>query len=438
MWKVLAALVAVTMLWVPAAHAQKLSVFSEDPPPAVTAKPLAPGAKPRSVSLARVGDSMPQAQPWALILWGRHCPRDSLATWDIERDSYVKDPRLDRAFRDELTALGFNVAGDPTNLFVEEDDGAELQVGALITNVSLMACAGFAPGERKLEFYEAAAVGSIQMAVEWQIFSPVDSRILAKVPTEVRVEIKEPQSQILLTLQTRAFAANVKALAATDAFQAAVLSNGPTVSAPRTPTAASPILLSQGSAAPRPVSEASGAVVALFTGDGMGSAFLVSRDGHLLTNRHVVGASKYLKVRWSDGVETVGEVVRTDPGRDIALVKTEARDRQPFFLRRGAVQPGDAVFAIGTPLDKRLQGSLTQGIVSANRILDGYSYIQSDVVVNPGNSGGPLLNVKGEVVGVTVSGVGQDKAPRGINFFIPIEDALSFLSLKVSETAPSR
>lgn len=152
----------------------------------------------------------------------------------------------------------------------------------------------------------------------------------------------------------------------------------------------------------------------------------------------MVGASKYLKVKWSDGMETVGEVLRTDLGRDIALVKTEPRGRQPLPLRRGEVQPGDTVFAIGTPLDKRLQGSLTQGVVSGNRLLDGYRYIQSDVVVNPGNSGGPLLNAKGEVVGVTVSGIGQEKAPRGINFFIPIDDALDFLSLKLSGPASGR
>ncbi len=438
MWKGLAALAAMMIWWGSAAWGQTLSVFSEPRPPEVVAKPLGPGSKPRSVSLARVGDSMKQGQPWALIMWGRKCPEDNLATWDSERDSYAKDPLLDRAFRDELTALGFEVAGDPNNLFKEGDDGAELQVGALVTDISIMACAGFTARDRKLELKDAAAVGSAQMAVEWQIYSPVESRILAKIPTETRVDIKDPQTEIVLGMLTKVFAENVRALAATDAFRAAVLSAGPSVSAPRAPKQSPPIVLPQASASPRPLAEVSGSVVVLFTGDGMGSGFLVSRDGHLLTNRHVVGASKYLKVKWSDGIETVGEVVRTDLGRDIALVKTEPRGRQPLPLRRGAVQPGDTVFAIGTPLDKRLQGSLTQGVVSGNRVLDGYRYIQSDVVVNPGNSGGPLLNAKGEVVGVTVSGVGQEKAPRGINFFIPIDDALDFLSLQLSGPAPGR
>lgn len=417
-----------------------LSVLRDPGPPAVERSPLPLGSKPRSVSLARVGDSMKHGQVWAVLSWGKSCPVDSQTAWDSSKDGYTKDPVVERMFRDELTALGFNVAGDPNNLFKgEEADGAELQVGALITDVSVLACGGFMPRERKLDLAQTHAIGSVQMSVEWQIYSPVESRVVAKVPTVVRLDYKDPQTNLFDTMINAVFARNVVALAASEPFRAAVLSSGPSVSALRTPSQAPSLVLraSQG-ATPRPLSEASGSVVALFAGDAMGSGFLISRDGYLLTNRHVVGASRYLKVKWSDGAETVGEVIRSDLGRDIALVKTDPRGRQPIGLRRGGVQSGDTVFAIGTPLDPKLQGSLTQGIVSANRILDGYSFIQSDVVVNPGNSGGPLLNARGEAVGVTVSGIGQAKAPRGINFFIPIDDALDFLSLKVAETRTAR
>lgn len=418
----------------PAAAQSELSVLEEAAPPAVTAAPLPMGAKPRSVSLARVGDTMKHGQPWALILWGRNCPVDNEAVWDTSQDGFKKDPVVERLFRDELTGLGFNVAGDPNNLFKDdEDDGAELQIGALITDVSIMACGGLTARERKLELADVSAVGVVQMSIEWQIYSPVESKVLAKIPTVVRLDYKEPRTQVVDAMLQGVFAANVRALAASDDFRTAVLSAGPSASALRSPIAAPPIALplaQTGTA--RPISEASGSVVALFTGESMGSGFLVSRDGHLLTNRHVVGASKFLKVKWSDGVETVGEVIRSDAGRDIALIKTDPRGRQPFNLRRSGVQTGETVFAIGTPLDSRLQGSLTQGVVSATRTLGGYNFIQSDVVVNPGNSGGPLLDQGGAVIGVTVSGVGQKGAPRGINFFIPIDDAFAFLSLNPS------
>ncbi|MFB2351152.1 trypsin-like peptidase domain-containing protein, partial [Priestia megaterium] len=92
-----------------------------------------------------------------------------------------------------------------------------------------------------------------------------------------------------------------------------------------------------------------------------------------------------------------------------------------------SLQPGEAVFAIGSPLSAELQSTVTKGVVSANRIQDGFSFIQSDVAVTHGNRGGPLLDETGAVGGVTVSGLAPAGAPIGLNFFIPIGDALDFL-----------
>jgi serine protease Do len=424
------------MAWAGAALAEdasKISVSQDPRPPQVTVAPLPVGSKARSLSLARVSDTMRQGQPWADIMWGRKCLFDNEAAWDSSEQGFSKQAAQERDFHDELVRLGFNVAGDPNDLFKErEDDGADLQVGALITDVSIMACGGWMPGEEKLDLDQARSVGSAQMTVEWQVYAPIESKVVAKIPTTVRLDFKAPQTHLVALMLRSAFAENVRALAASDSFRALVLNPGLALDGPRRPSEATPIPVTLAHGALRPPAQASASAVALFAGDGMGSGFLISREGHVLTNRHVVGAAKYLKVKWADGSETVGEVLRTDIGRDIALVKTDARGREPLVLRRGEVRPGDTVFAIGTPLDPRLQGSLTRGVVSANRFLDGYAFIQSDVVVNPGNSGGPLLDEKGAVVGVAVSGVGQDKAPRGINFFIPIGDALDFLAIKAA------
>lgn len=420
------------MLWADGASAEvKIDPDAKPVAPA----PLPAGAAPRSVSLARVGDSLRHGQKYLEIRWGSNCQPDSDLTWDSSKDGFTNDTASGRSFRDELSALGFKVAGDPNNLFKDqEDDGAELRIGALVTDLNLSVCGGLSGRDRRLPSEQVPYIGLGAMKVEWQIYSPVESKVLAKITTTGQSQVPNPQTDVIDALLRGAFADNIRALGATDAFRTIVLSAGPSVSAPRRPTSAEAILLPQGPSRIHAPSEASASVVALFTGDGMGSGFLVSSDGYLLTNRHVVGASKYLKVKWSDGVETIGEVLRSDIGRDIALVKTDPRGRPAIVLRRGGVQAGDPVFAVGTPLDPRLQGSLTQSIVSANRMLDGYNFIQSDAVVNPGNSGGPLLNAKGEAVGVTVAGLGADKAPRGINFFIPIDDALDFLSLKVAST----
>jgi len=171
-------------------------------------------------------------------------------------------------------------------------------------------------------------------------------------------------------------------------------------------------------------------VAIVFAADGSGSGFLVSKDGYVLTNQHVVGGAKYVKLKWANGEETLGEVVRSDRRRDVALIKADAKGRAPLALRSDAPQLGDPVFAVGTPLDDKLQNTLTKGIVSANRVYEGQPFIQSDVAVTHGNSGGPLLDEKGRVLGLTVSGRAPDGAPVGLNFFIPIDDALRALALK--------
>ena len=91
-------------------------------------------------------------------------------------------------------------------------------------------------------------------------------------------------------------------------------------------------------------------VAVVFAGDGSGSGFLISDDGLLLTNQHVVGGSKYVNVKWSDGTESLGEVLRVDRPRDVALVKTDAKGRIPLALRTDTPNQGETVYAIGSPL----------------------------------------------------------------------------------------
>ena len=223
------------------------------------------------------------------------------------------------------------------------------------------------------------------------------------------------------------FRENVRRLLANDEFRKLVTapSIGPTAAA-TTPLAE--VQLTRGTSHLGP-SQATAAVAVVFAADGSGSGFLISADGYLLTNQHVVGGSKYVKLKWSDGAETLGEVVRVDPRRDVALVKTDAHGRAPLDLRLGPVRQGEPVYAIGSPMGEALQNTMTRGIVSATRVQDGQPIIQSDVAVTHGNSGGPLLDETGRVIGITESGMAPAGSPIGLNFFIPIDDALRVLAL---------
>lgn len=168
------------------------------------------------------------------------------------------------------------------------------------------------------------------------------------------------------------------------------------------------------------------AVVTVETGLGVGSGFLVGKDGYVISNYHVVGEAKFAKIRFSGGQSVIGKVVRTDPVRDVALIKTEAEPPTVIAIRSVPLKLGEEVFAMGSPFGEMLSGTLTRGIVSADRVLSGMHFIQSDVPINPGNSGGPLVDASGEVVAIAELKK-QDAA--GIGMFIPIGEVLDKLGI---------
>jgi len=161
---------------------------------------------------------------------------------------------------------------------------------------------------------------------------------------------------------------------------------------------------------------------------GLGSGFIITPDGYILTNAHVVADSDDVTVRLSDAKrEFKAKVVGVDRRTDVALLKVEARDLPSAKLGNSSqVEPGQWVAAIGSPFG--FDNSISAGIVSATRrALPDESFvpfIQTDVAVNPGNSGGPLINLRGEVVGINSLIYSRTGGYMGVSFAIPIEVAL--------------
>ncbi|HEX6318101.1 MAG TPA: DegQ family serine endoprotease [Burkholderiales bacterium] len=163
-------------------------------------------------------------------------------------------------------------------------------------------------------------------------------------------------------------------------------------------------------------------------GQGIGSGFIISPDGYILTNAHVVAGSKEVTVRMADAKrEFKAQVVGTDERTDVALLKVD-QDNLPVVKlgKSSTLEPGQWVAAIGSPFG--FANTITAGIVSATeRALPAETYlpfIQTDVAVNPGNSGGPLLNLDGEVVGINSMIYSRTGGYMGVSFAIPIEEAL--------------
>ena len=159
---------------------------------------------------------------------------------------------------------------------------------------------------------------------------------------------------------------------------------------------------------------------------GVGSGFIVTTDGYILTNAHVVDGAKEVDVKLTDRREFVAKVVGVDPKSDVALLKIDARDLPVVRIGNpDDIKVGQWVVAMGSPFG--FENSVTAGIVSAkSRSLgDGYvPFIQTDVAVNPGNSGGPLFDLEGNVVGINSQIYSRTGGYMGLSFAIPIDVAM--------------
>lgn len=166
------------------------------------------------------------------------------------------------------------------------------------------------------------------------------------------------------------------------------------------------------------------------SGKSSGTGIVLSADGYLITNHHVIENAQVIAVQTSDDRQFQASIIGSDEASDLAVLKVDATDLQPAeFGDSGKLAVGDRVVAIGDPLGAQLRGTMTSGIVSAiNRDLEvndrTMTLIQTDAALNNGNSGGPLINRYGQVIGINVMKMGMDRwstaSVEGLGFAIPI------------------
>ena len=288
-------------------------------PSPVAVAPLPADAKANPVRLSKVVLQPRQGESWALVYRSivvsdpdNPPPKDELLPW---RDSRMEGDRatFERIFDEELQAAGFKTAGGGS-LF-EEATTTDLQVGVLVDDIKGRFCRDC---PNLFQRDKVAAV--VTMNARWEIYSSLRSQVVGRLTTSTGATWRKAVDGNATAVMFDAFRENVRALLASEVFRQAV--TGAQVAAPA--VAASPISFSPSAPGKRAIASSTSAVAAIFSGDALGSGFLVSKDGYLLTNHHVVAGAKYVKVRWADGAETIGEVVRSDRRRDIALVKADA------------------------------------------------------------------------------------------------------------------
>ncbi len=167
--------------------------------------------------------------------------------------------------------------------------------------------------------------------------------------------------------------------------------------------------------------------------EGQGSGFVIDKEGHILTNYHVIADARQVEVTMHNRKKYKATVVGTDPSHDLAVIQIKAPELVPAILGDSRnLQVGQKVYAIGNPFG--LSGTMTRGIVSSIRpvrepngaMID--EAIQTDAAINPGNSGGPLMNWHGEVIGINTMILSNANQSAGIGFAIPINTAKAVLN----------
>jgi S1-C subfamily serine protease len=384
--------------------------------PASPAAPATADAAPK-VEFAKMrskvmpGDKIGSAEGGWLCI-GKH---DMKASEQIER---VFDAEGQLAFKKAATALGLPLATREVSAF---DTGgpsdADYRVGGVVNSMDAQICT-YPPENRK---------GSITFEVKWDLFSTRQQRVVLSKTTAGTYAKDSFESMSVRDSEVNAFTASLR-----NFFEDAEVKQLMSGAAPAMPAMSFAAMHLAGGAVVTGTTVQSAdalrnAVVTISSDVGMGSGFYVA-DGYVLTDRHVVGSSKYVKVKLASGKEMIGEVVRADGPRDVALLKTDSAGVPSIRMRLGDPAVGEEVWAIGSPLNQVLAGTVTRGVLSGMREDEGVRFFQSDVAINPGNSGGPLIDAQGNAIGLTRMKVSN---AAGLAFFVPIRDALDRLALVV-------
>lgn len=329
-------------------------------------------------------------------------------------------------FRQELKKANYPVVGDTNVLFDDPSASkAELLVAGLINKVESNVCF---PQSESSDW--STVKGGAFIQVDWQVYSQIERKIIYETTTQGSYETEEAKSGGSAKLLTKAFAVATHNLLADNKFHDLVIKSKSQRNE-SSPASQYPYLkIEQPQKVSSNIADVRAAAVTIFVGQGHASGFIISKSGYVLTNRHVVGEARFVKLRLENGREILADVIRTDRARDVALLKT-AEGNLPCMHLRLLTEPkvGDEVFAVGSPLSEELELSVTKGVVSGYREEAGLKYIQSDVQTHPGSSGGPLVDKKGEVVGICSGGISINGASQNLNFFIPIADAMSHLGI---------
>jgi serine protease Do len=331
---------------------------------------------------------------------------------------------------EELRKAHYTIPGGDNPLFEENESAkARYQLGAQITSMRLDV--HFQPGWASVTVRTAG-----EMTAEWQVYDTLARKVVftQQTHTDFHQSVKGGTGEEAVFAM---FRKGLRGLLADQQFSQFMRpgvggSTSADLSSADSAVTISSTTYANGLTLPTDLPVLLESFVMLEPGNSIGSAFIISSDGYVLTAAHVVSGLKTVPVRLHNGVVLEAAVLRVEEGVDVALLKLPGTSYKPLTLSSDAMPAiGSDVFAIGNPAMKELNGSVSKGVVGGNREIDGRKFIQTDAAANPGNSGGPLLDRNGRVIGL-ISWKFAAPEFQGLAFAVPIQEAMSRLRINVA------
>lgn len=372
----------------------------------------------------------------------------------------IDRPFIGQTFHDALTANGYDVVGSIDIAFDAEDEmeRAEYAVKARVKDVQLDMCSSV-PGSLYAFTNTPGERGKMYVAIDWSVYDYLRKKVVYKTRTEGYTKRDLPNQEGMALMFQDAFEMAAHNLAADESFKDLLVDGiQPEMpdpfgrdkkdTGPRQFAADEEVVLDEVPLSRQPFGKTAdeGRKAAVTIQKlGHGSGVFITRQGHILTNAHVVGDARRTRIIPAGPKRTLmAEVIRIDKVRDVALLKLteipEGFNITTLPVRLDWPKVGEDVYAIGAPQDwKTLGNTVTKGIISAHRrskLYDGVreNFLQADVQTHPGSSGGPLVDEYGNLIALDVAGesFANENGSRigiGLNYFIPIQEALDALNI---------
>ena len=333
-------------------------------------------------------------------------------------------------FYEELTRLGYNIAGDPKDLFNANASvsSAEYLIAGRVTKMTGNFCS-------EHDFWYALPTnkysGEMSVTVEWSVFNTLTKNIVLNETITGYYKLEKPEKEGITTVFENAFAISSENFAKSNKLRN--LAVGKKIVVASDNNSKKEIKITQGKSQKEfNINNLRSNIVTIRIGQGHGSGFFIGNNGYLLTNAHVVGDSKSVQIITSSGMEIEGQVIRKSKSRDVSLIKVPLKITNSLYLKFEIPDIASDVYAAGTPINEALKTTVTKGIISNIRVdnASGLKFIQSDASISPGNSGGPLFDKFGNVIGISVAKYNTNSA-EGLGLFIPLQDAFSSIKLSI-------